>query len=106
MSKTVPEINVTGNVAVMRAALLIILDDARKVCKVDRNAVAKICKDALAVPLRNCDVGTPKEQSARFDKFCHDHLSLGNGCNKCPFLVSESCCDLAWAQAKYEEGNK
>ena len=53
-------------------------------------------------PRRNCDVGTAKEQSARFDKFCYDHRSYEKGCGGCPFLDGEPCCELAWAQLPYE----
>ena len=50
---------------------------------------------------RNCEVGTPEEQSARFDRFCHDHRSPEKGCGDCP-LNGRPCCELAWAQLPYE----
>ena len=40
----------------------------------------KDARAALAAPPRNCDVGTPKEQSARFDDHCRKHM----GCLTCP----------------------
>ena len=52
-------------------------------------------------PRRNCDVGTPKEQLGRFNKFCYAYLSPENGCGGCP-LNGEPCCELAWAQLPYE----
>jgi len=58
---------------------------------------------ALAAPPRNCDVGTAKKQSARFDKFCCDHRSYEKGCGGCPFLNGEPSCELAWAQMPYKE---
>lgn len=59
-------------------------------------------KTALAEPLRNCDVGTAEEQSARYAKFCYAHRSYEKGCGGCP-LCGEPCCELAWAQMPYEE---
>ena len=56
-------------------------------------------------PRRNCDVGTPKEQLGRFNKFCYAHLSPEIGCGGCP-LNGEPCCELAWAQTPYEGGTK
>ena len=67
-------------------------------------AILNQCRAALAKPPRNCDVGTAREQSARFDKFCYDHRSYEKGCGGCPFLTGEPCCELAWAQMSYEEG--
>ena len=62
-------------------------------------------KEALAEPIRNCDVGTPKEQSLRFDEFCYAHRSREKGCEGCPILEGGvSCCELAWAQMPYGEG--
>jgi len=61
-------------------------------------------KFALASPPRNCDVGTPKEQSARFDAHCRKHM----GCLTCPLREKDGSvpkhCEFAWAQMPYEEG--
>ena len=71
------------------------------------NGSASICalvdkaKAALAEPPRNCEVGTAKEQMARYNSFCHDHHSYGTGCGGCP-LCGEPCCELAWAQMPYK----
>lgn len=58
---------------------------------------------ALSAPPRNCDVGTPKEQSARFDAHCQKHM----GCLTCPLREKDGGvpkhCELAWAQIPYEE---
>lgn len=55
-------------------------------------------------PLRNCDVGTAEEQSARFDAHCRKNM----GCFTCPLREKDGGvpkhCELAWAQMPYEEG--
>lgn len=61
----------------------------------------KNAKAALAEPVKNCEVGTVKEQNVRYNKFCHAHRSSENCCGGCP-LNGESCCELAWAQLPYE----
>lgn len=63
---------------------------------------------ALAAPPRNCDVGTVKEQFARFRKFCKkdsmDSLAATAYCAyECP-CGNNYDCKLAWAQMPYEEG--
>lgn len=52
--------------------------------------------EALAEPLRNCDVGTAEEQAIRFDAYCDIHRS----CVSCPLTGQQ--CALAWAQLPYE----
>lgn len=70
----------------------------------DIREVMAQAESALALPLRNCDVGTAEEQGIRFKKFCNDHQEPWHGCtNYCPVLMSEKCA-LAWAQMPYEEG--
>lgn len=79
---------------------------------------------ALAVPPRNCDVGTAKEQAERFESFCQSNMQFykdmfghddegrldGWDCREdCPVgrmidakeAVSDHC-QLAWAQLPYE----
>jgi hypothetical protein len=58
-------------------------------------------KAALAAPIRNCDIGTPEEQTKRFQKFCSAH----NDCYKCdcPCDNNDGGCQLRWAQMPYEE---
>ena len=67
-------------------------------------AAYQIAKEALSAPPRNCDVGTPKEQSARFDAHCRKHM----GCLTCPLREKDGGvpkhCELAWSQMPYEEG--
>lgn len=60
-------------------------------------------KVALSAPPRNCDVGTEKEQSRRFDAYCYAHRTYERGCGDCP-LVQATCCEFAWSQMPYNEG--
>ena len=64
----------------------------------------KDARAALSAPPRNCDVGTVAEQNERFDKYCYDHRSHEICCGKCP-IFGEPCCELAWSQMPYEEGD-
>lgn len=55
---------------------------------------------ALAEPVKNCEVGTAKEQSARFFALCDS-----NKCSSCPCrFTKKTDCALIWAQLPYEEG--
>ena len=69
-------------------------------------AAQDMAKAALSVPPRNCDVGTPKEQSARFDAHCRKHM----GCLTCPLREKDGGvpkhCELAWSQMPYKEVKK
>ena len=66
---------------------------------------------ALSLPLRQCDVGTPEEQKARFYRFCEDGQHTDRACcGGCP-IVGEglrekvgASCELAWAQKKKKKG--
>lgn len=67
------------------------------------NAIA----DALALPRRNCDVGTAEEQAERFNDYCKKQ---GKGCwigkskGSCPIFKGYKIdCGLVWAQMPYEE---
>ena len=63
--------------------------------------VAAACRAALAAPLRNCDVGTPDEQSERFGRFC-GHYRVRR-CKDCP-LLAKVPCEFEWAQMPYGVG--
>lgn len=71
-------------------------------------AVAHKARVALAKPMRNCDVGTPEEQDARFSHFCHhQHVN----CNTCEITeIHHKCampfCALAWSQMPYDDGGQ
>ena len=63
--------------------------------------IRETAKGMLALPRRNCDVGSAKEQKQRFDVFC----SRGN-CDNCP-LAEEGVwanCAIRWSQMPYEKG--
>ena len=99
-----------GNAAAMREAL----KKVRRVlhCAIvadilkgdDVNSAFNEVTAALSAPPRNCDVGKPEEQSARFDAHCRKHI----GCLTCPLREKDGGvpkhCEFAWAQMPYEEG--
>lgn len=65
-----------------------------------KQAYAK-AEAALALPRRNCDVGTAEEQDERFRVFCGDQ---GAYCTTCPCdKPPAASCRLLWAQMPYEE---
>lgn len=114
-----------NNTAAMRGALEYLRDASREFCHLILNSkysevfdkykyaeVAKIrnaianANTALAAPLRNCDVGTPKEQAERYEVFCFKHFaqcSSERPCSGCPCDGQEDSCQFAWAQMPYEE---
>ena len=67
--------------------------------------VKNIINAALALPRRNCDVGTAKEQSRRFVMFCYRLKQEKCGvCHRaCPCYEVSGSCRLAWAQLPYEK---
>ena len=62
-------------------------------------------KGMLALPRRNCDVGTAEEQSERFIWFCFRQKQEKCGvCHRaCPCYEASGSCRLIWAQMPYEE---
>ena len=62
-----------------------------------------LAKAALAEPVRNCDVGTAKEQVKRWRRFCNSMTT----CGECPCHKSYSevvaDCFSRWAQMPYVE---
>lgn len=72
--------------------------------------IYKIAKSALAVPPRNCDVGTTEGQTARYNKFCDKNKTTERSCGDCPaysaYAILKKDCRLAWAQMPYEEGGE
>ena len=115
-----------GNNTAMREALEATLDECCNLCDVPnqmtesghtcswRNrwsgcqskAISKALS-ALAAPPRNCDVGSPEEQSERMAKFCRMQYEKSNVlplCSGCRFNDIEGLdCQFAWAQMPYEE---
>lgn len=67
---------------------------------------AEKCRKALAEPPRNCDKGTPDEQSARFDAHCRKHM----GCLTCPLREKDGGvpkhCEFAWGAMPCTEGGE
>ena len=55
--------------------------------------------ESLKKDLRNCDVGTEKEQTERFFKFCSPQK-----CNECKLYTEYTFyeCVLRWSQMSYE----
>ena len=86
-------------------------------CLQDRvNSALEEADAALALHLRNCDVGTPEEQGKRFRLFCESHKPAEpefteTGELLCPVSGCElgvcnyGQCALKWAQMPYEEGD-
>lgn len=64
----------------------------------------QIAKAALAEPVKNCEVGTPKQQAKRFLKFCLGHQPKGGDCTcACPAFVGKDVdCHFSWAQMPHE----
>lgn len=71
---------------------------AKRLCEI-------ISRD-LAIPLRQCDVGTAEDQAERFVKHCQSFLNRDGikACVGCPCcgVVMYWKCELAWAQTPYE----
>ena len=77
-----------------------------------KDACDRMNKEAeIGKPLRNCDVGTVKEQSDRFAEFCKKHdkgCGLGYGSKgighpkvTCPAFKDMECA-IVWSQMPYE----
>ena len=63
-----------------------------------KDAIEK-CRDALALPRRQCDVGTAEEQAKHLNEWCS-----GRHCINCQFKGGwPDECKLQWAQMPYEE---
>lgn len=82
-------------------------DEAYDLLLLERDRAIK-ARAALSTPPRNCDVGTPKEQSERFEAFCDSHWDLNNtdgGCSGCPLkkIRIGAGCEFTWMQMKYKE---
>ena len=110
--QSVTDCNQLGNTAKMREAL----EQAKRVlhCAIVSDILkgedARKAFNAVTAALsaqqrqRNCDVGTPEEQSARFDAQCRKYM----GCLACPFRSKyggvHNLCEFVWSQMPYEEG--
>lgn len=61
---------------------------------------------ALAKPIRNCDIGTAEEQTARALEYCSQFPSKDGRCVGCPLdddSNSYTSCMCRWSQMPYEE---
>ena len=67
----------------------------------------KVAQAALAMPMRNCDVGTVDEHNRRFIGFCTDHFvpdEDGGRCDNCPLTKRIGwSCQFEWAQMPYAQ---
>lgn len=65
------------------------------------NDIISTVQEALAEPLRNCEVGTAEEQIERFVSFCNSHK-----CPECPLEYASHSftyeCYARWSQMPYE----
>ena len=106
-----------GNGAKMREALVQVSSSLcpacrRRNCKGCPRSVAPFMsavRKALAEPPRNCDVGTPEEQYARWRRFCDSQKCCNNQCpvyRLADVCGSKASCNLIWAQMPYEEGGE
>ena len=91
-----------SNAEAMREALVMVkrLFDGRLMWQPDIRKAHEAVNSALAEPPRNCDMGTVKEQSERFFKFCKPKR-----CDECKSHEDDSFyeCVLRWSQMQYEE---
>ena len=93
-----------GNQTKMREAVVQALRKLQELCVAScededlRDDCEKLLRSALALPPRNCDVGTAEEQQNRFNRFCRP---CADGC---PFLECRTIveCAIKWAQMPYE----
>lgn len=79
-------------------------------CAVDPVEIRDIAKDALAEPVKNCDVGDAADWEKRFGEEC----DKGHICSDCPVRYAKTRmaieldkgarCEFVWAQMHYEEG--
>ena len=103
-----------NNTKVMRDALLKVSSSLcpacrRRNCKGCPRAVAEFMpavRKALALPLRQCDVGTAKEQAERFKHFCAQNYSacdVDMECCRCPIEREKADCEFAWGQLPHKE---
>lgn len=95
------------NAVAMSGALEAIADSARagSISSLpSASLVLRTCEDALKKPPRNCDFGTPDEQSERFDAHCRKHM----GCKTCPLREADGSvpkhCEFAWGAMPCAEG--
>ena len=73
-------------------------------CHSDKCKAYQAAHAALALPPRQCDIGTAEEQGGRFNAFCKKDCDRCSACPKATKYGIETPCYLIWAQMPYEEG--
>ena len=78
-----------------------------KQCDIDYflSSIEKCAKVALALPRRNCDVGTDEEQDRMFRTYCRDN-DCNHFCGRCPNRYRPVNCGIFWAQMSCESEAK
>lgn len=78
--------------------------DIRSVIAVQLNNA----REALSIPLRNCDVGLVEEQAKRYQEFCDESQTDEDYCSMCArcSLKKEKNCAITWANMPYESEAK
>ena len=61
-------------------------------------------RNALAEPVKNCEVGTVEQQGERFTEYCESEACKRKWCKSRAKALCIERCALAWAQMPYEEG--
>lgn len=88
-----------------RDALLAVYDCAKDGVLAIRESAFEKVMEALAEPVRNCDVGTAEEQDKRFThQFCRAGIE---GCIRCKLNTLQhrgNTCGIHWSQMPYEKG--
>lgn len=93
-----------SNVQKMREALREIQDlaDALDIDEPNVVAILDVCRDALSLPLLNCNVGTAEDLIRRHESYCGNSVDSfacingpGSECKK---------CFAKWLQKPYVEG--
>ena len=91
----------TGNAAKLREALVKLVDFCSRLWKREKlTPLLEKARAALAEPPRECDVGTAKEQTDRYEMFC---ASMHPSCAACKADRQYAKCEFVWAQMPYEE---
>ena len=119
IEQSVTDCNGLGNEAKMREALAMILGsvdhlqtrfDIPKLASEEILELKQTAESALSAPPRNCDIGTPEEQSDRFYAFCGNHRfqsGIKGMCSSlCPCIRCRDMCNCLtkWSQMPYEKG--
>ena len=66
----------------------------------------QLIRSALALPRRNCDVGTAEEQFERWKALCNQYEDSCEGCPCDGYPYTPDYCFAMWAQMPYEADDK